>query len=322
MIGLVMALMGTAWRYLCLSLLLVALISLVISRHRRDKKVTVLWSIASIAFLTYVILGLALFFLQSKFLYYPVREVTCSPAGIGLAYEKIDLQTEDNLKITAWFVPAENAEYTILFCHGNAGNLSHRLDSINIFNELGLNCLIFDYRGYGGSQGRPSEKGTYLDVEAAWRWLTDKKNIPPGQIIIFGRSLGGSVAAYLAQGVQAKGLVLESCFTSFVDMGKKFYPYMPVRLFARFRYSTIDYIRRVRCPVMLIHSRDDEIIPFEFGQKLYDAANEPKEFVEIFGTHNEGFLLSGQTYEQAWSEWLIFLAGYEASAPPKLRRSM
>lgn len=314
--------MGTAWRYLCLSLLLVVLISLIISKYRRDKKVSIFWSIASIAFLTYVILGLALFFLQSKFLYYPVRELTCSPADIGLNFEKVMLKTEDDIKIEAWFIPAEGAEYTLLFCHGNAGNLSHRLDSINIFNELGLNCLIFDYRGYGNSQGKPSEQGTYLDAEAAWRWLIEKKNIPPEQIIIFGRSLGGSVAAYLAAEVQARGLVLESSFTSFVDMGRKFYPYMPVKLFAKFNYSTVDYLQKVRSPVLLIHSRDDEIVPFEFGLRLYEAANEPKEFVEIFGSHNDGFLFSGQTYKQAFSEWFVFLAGYEASVPPKLRRIM
>ena len=314
--------METALRFLFLFVPPVVVVLILLSRRRKVRKVSIFWSIVLIVFLAYSVLGWALYFLQPSFLYYPIREMAYSPGDIGLTFEKVVLHTEDDIKIAAWFIPAKAAAYTILFCHGNAGNLSHRLDSINIFNELGLNCLIFDYRGYGNSQGEPSEEGTYLDAEAAWRWLTEKKKIPPKQIIIFGRSLGGSIAANLAADVKPAGLVLESSFTSFIDMGKKFYPYMPVKLFAKFRYSTIDYVQKVRCPVMLIHSRNDEIVPFEFGLRLYEAANEPKEFVEIFGSHNDGFLFSGETYKEGWSEWLVFLAGYEAPAAPKLRRIM
>ena len=135
-------------------------------------------------------------------------------------------------------------------------------------------------------------------------WLTKKKGVPADRIIIFGWSLGGSIAAYLAGRVKAKGLVVESSFTSYRDIGSRFYPYMPVRWFARFNYPTIEYVRKVRCPVMIIHSRNDEMIPFEFGLQIYDAANEPKEFVEIFGGHNDGFLVSGDTHKKAWTKWL------------------
>jgi fermentation-respiration switch protein FrsA (DUF1100 family) len=181
------------------------------------------------------------------------------------------------------------------------------MESISFFHGLGLNCFIFDYRGYGDSQGKPSEAGTYLDAEAAYRWLTHQKKTPDENIIVFGRSLGGSIAAHLAGKVRAGALVVESTFTSYVDIGRKFYPYMPVRWFARFSYRTIDFIRDVHCPVMLIYSRDDEIVPFEFGRHLYEAANDPKEFVEIFGSHNDGFLVSGDIYTQAWAKWLKFL---------------
>jgi len=204
-----------------------------------------------------------------------------------------------------------NSEFTVLFCHGNGGNMCHRLDSINIFYNLGLNCFIFDYRGYGNSQGKTSEEGTYLDVGAAYKWLTEEKGISPEKIIVFGRSLGGSIAAELARKVEVRALVVESAFTSYVDIGKKFYPYMPVRWFARFDYKTIDYIKGVRCPVMIIHSRNDEIIPFEFGLELYEAANEPKEFIEIFGSHNDGFLVAGEIYKKAWIRWLKSLKEYE-----------
>jgi fermentation-respiration switch protein FrsA (DUF1100 family) len=278
------------------------------------------WSIILVVFVAYAILALALYFMQSVFLYSPVREVPYNPADIGLAFEKVVFETEDGLKLSAWFIPAEKAELTVLFCHGNGGNMTHRLDTINILNELGMNCFIFDYRGYGSSQGKPSERGTYLDVEAAYKWLTEEKKIPSQNIILFGRSLGGSIAAYLATKVEAKGLIVESSFTSYVDMGRKFYPYMPVRLAAMYSYKTIDYVRQVHRPIMIIHSRNDEVIPFEFGLRLYDVANEPKEFVEIFGTHNDGFLFSGETYRQAWSNWLEFLKEYKPATKPVLRR--
>ncbi len=148
----------------------------------------------------------------------------------------------------------------------------------------------------------------------AYKWLTEEKKISPDDIIIFGRSLGGSIAAQLATKVKAGALIIESTFTSYIDIGKKFYPYMPVCWFARFSYRTIDYVKDVRCPVMFIHSRNDEIVPFEFGLELYEAANEPKEFVEIFGSHNDGFLISGEIYKKAWTKWLRFLKEYETQA--------
>ena len=190
--------------------------------------------------------------------------------------------------------------------------MMHRLDSINILYNLGLDCFIFDYHGYGSSEGKPSEEGTYLDVAAAYKWLTEKKRISPNNIILFGRSLGGSIAAQLATKVKAKALIIESTFTSYVDIGKRFYPYMPVRWFARFSYRTIDYVKNVHCPVMIIHSRNDEVVPFEFGLELYETANEPKEFVDIFGSHNDGFLVSGEIYKKAWIQWLKFLKEYKS----------
>ncbi len=264
----------------------------------------VLWTIGLIIIIAYSVVGWTLYFLQPRFLYAPVREITYKPADINLAYEKLALKTEDGLKIAAWYIPASNAKYTILFCHGNAGNKTHQLDSINLFNEMGLNCLIFDYRGYGDSQGKPTEAGTYMDAAAAWRWLTEKKHIPPQRIIIFGRSLGGSIAAHLATRVTPHALVLESAFTSYEQIGKKFYPYMPVGMFAKFNYNTLDYVKRVRCPILFIHSRNDEIIPFEFALRLYAAASEPKQLLEITGSHNDGFLFSGAVYTNGWKEWL------------------
>ncbi|MBE0535473.1 MAG: alpha/beta hydrolase [Phycisphaerae bacterium] len=281
----------------------------------------VVWTILLIVIIAYSIVGWTLFFLQPRFLYAPIREITYTPADINLAYEKLALKTEDGLKIAAWYIPAENAKYTVLFCHGNAGNMTHRLDSINIFNEMGLNCLLFDYRGYGDSQGKPTEAGTYMDAAAAWKWLTEKKQIPSNRIIIFGRSLGGSIAAHLAARVNPRALVLESTFTSYEQIGKKFYPYMPVHLFAKFHYNTLEYVKNVRCPILFIHSRNDEIVPFEFSLRLYAAAAEPKRFLEITGSHNDGFLFSGAVYTDGWKDWLHAISEHHAEHAGRQRIS-
>jgi len=277
-------------------------------------------SIITILIAVYLVLGLVLYFMQPSFTFQPTRELLYNPGDIGLEYEKVQLKTPDNLILSAWYIPAKKGEFTILFCHGNGGNMAHRLDSINIFNEIGLNCFIFDYRGYGNSQGKSTEEGLYTDAQAAYDWLVKEKKISPENIIFFGHSIGGSVAAHLAGNVKVKGLILESCFTSYADIGRKFYPYMPVKLFARYNFNTFEYVKKVKCPILVIHSRSDEIIPFEFGLRLYEqAANEPKEFLEIFGSHNDGFLHTGQVYRDGIRKWLESIKNYQQQTAAKIK---
>jgi len=266
--------------------------------------------IAGVLFGCYCCLAVILFYMQPTFLYKPVRDIPYSPAELDLAFDEINFTSGDGVELTAWYVGADGSKPTVLFCHGNGGNMMHRLDSINIFNSLGLNCFIFDYRGYGKSKGLPTEEGTYQDALAAYKWLTKERKVFAENIIIFGRSLGGSIAAQLASIVEARSLVIESSFTSYADIGKSFYPYMPVRHFARFEYNTIDYIKKTDCPVLIVHSRNDNVVPFKFGLELYEAADEPKKFVEIFGSHNDGFLVSSEIYKKAWKDWLNFLERY------------
>jgi len=281
---------------------------------------TFLWIIAVVS-AAYSVFGLVLYFMQSTLLYSPVRAIQYTPGGLGLDFEDITFKSKDGLRLSGWYVPAKNSDFTVLFCHGNGGNMTYNLDGVNLFYDMGLSCFIFDYRGYGSSEGTPGEEGTYLDGMAAYKWLTEEKKIPASNIIIFGRSLGGSIAAYLASRVECVSLVIESGFTSYADIGKKFYPYLPVRMFAKFNYSTVDYAKKVHCPLMIIHSREDDIVPFELGQKLYKAANEPKKFVEIFGGHNDGFLLSAEIYNEAWAEWLKFVGGQKSKATqPRISR--
>ncbi len=279
-----------------------------------------LLSILRIALAVYLGLGLILYLMQSKFTFQPTRQLLYNPGDIGLEYEKVQLKTPDNLLLSAWYIPAKNAEFTILFCHGNAGNMMHRLDTLNIFYEMGVNCLIFDYRGYGNSQGKPTEEGVYTDAQTAYDWLINEKKISPENIILFGRSIGGSVAAHLANNVKVKGLILESCFTSYADIGRKFYPYMPVKLVAKYSFNTFEYVKKLECPILVIHSRGDEIIPFELGLRLYEqAANEPKEFLEIFGNHNEGFLHTGQAYRDGLKKWLESVKNYQQQMSAKIK---
>ncbi len=239
---------------------------------------------------------------------------------MGLTYENLTLVTKDKVNIQAWYIPAQNATKTVLFCHGNGGNISHRLDTVNILNELNVNCLLFDYRGYGQSDGKPSERGTYRDAMAAWKWLTEEKGLPPDDIVIFGRSLGASIAARLAKKVNPASVVLESAFTSYEKIAKKFYPYMPVHWFASFKYNTLEHVKHIKSPVLVIHSKNDETVPFEFGKQLFDAASQPKDFVEIAGCHNDGFLFSGDLYKNRWAHWLSFIQDREKTERPRLMR--
>jgi fermentation-respiration switch protein FrsA (DUF1100 family) len=247
----------------------------------------------------YAVLGLLLFLFQSHLLYFPnvpSRTIFATPKAIGLGYERVRFLTGDGIRLDGWFVPARKARGVVLFFHGNAGNISHRLDSLRIFNGLGLSTLIFDYRGYGRSEGAPSEEGTYRDAKAAWRYLTDARKVARERIVFFGRSLGGAVAAHLANQQSPRALILESVFTSVPDIAAQHYRIFPVRWLSRFGYETRKFIRTVRCPVLIVHSRDDEIIPVRHGRELLDAANLPKRFLGLRGGHNDGFLVSGRSY--------------------------
>jgi len=225
-----------------------------------------------------------------------VEGITDTPDNIGLEYENVLLKTADGLSINGWYVPADDERAVVLFCHGNGGNMSNRLETLRILNRLGLSTFIFDYRGYGDSEGKPSEKGTYRDTEAAWRWIKERRSVAAGDIIVMGRSLGGPVAAWIARKYPPKALILESTFTNIHDMGKKLFPWLPIRLMSRFRYAAEKYVHDIHCPVLVIHSPVDDLVPYELGRKLYDAVNDPKEFLEIDGAHNDGFLMTGEPY--------------------------
>ncbi len=257
--------------------------------------------------LAYAALLIVVYLFQSRLLFFPTQEMVASPSDIGLGYESVNFVTEDGVSLSGWYVPSENAKAVVLFFHGNAGNISHRLDTLSLFNKLQLTTFIFDYRGFGDSEGKISEYGSYLDAAAALNYLIAVRQISTHDIVYFGRSLGGAIATQLASRTMPKALIVEASFSSVPNLAAEIYPFLPVRLLSRFDFDTERAIESVHCPLLIVHSRDDEIIPVKHGRAVYEAANQPKQFLEISGTHNGGFLESGEHYRNKVARFILGL---------------
>jgi len=250
--------------------------------------------------------GLMLLF-EKKLIYFPMAEHDVTPAQLGLAYEDVELRTEDAVRIRGWFLPVRGSRWSVLFCHGNGGNISHRLDRVLLMQQhLGVDMLLFDYRGYGTSEGSPDEEGTYRDARAAYRWLVARVG-DPGRIVVFGESLGAAVALQLALESEAHALVLESPFASIPEMAKAVYPFLPVWPLVRTRYDNLAKIGGLRMPLLVLHGDRDEIVPFAQGRRVFEAAPEPKSFFAIPGAHhNDTYAVGGEAY---WLTLRAFLDG-------------
>jgi uncharacterized protein len=247
--------------------------------------------------------------------YHPSKEWEMSAADLGRPCEDITLTAADGVRLSAWFFPAdENSprrNTAMLVCHGNGGNISHRLPLARAFLGMGLNVLLFDYRGYGHSEGRLSEEGTYLDAQAAYGWLRRRGF---SQIIALGESLGGGIASELALRESVAGLILSSTFTSIGDIGAEIFPWLPVRWFNTIHYNTLAKLPRIKVPVLIMHSREDEVIRFRHAERNFAAANEPKLFLETRGLHNETLDLDPAQYLGGVEKLLALI---EAAAPCK-----
>lgn len=252
---------------------------------------------------TLVVLMAVARFLLPSLAFHPTREITATPADAGLRYEDVALTADDGVRLHAWYVPAENARATLLFCHGNGGNLSWRVESLRIFHDLGLSSFVFDYRGYGRSEGSPSPEGIARDARAAWNWLQDR-GVASGDIVLFGRSLGGAVALELTRSVRPRVLILESTFAS--PFGVLHLDFMAPLLRAAVGdiWNSREAAERLTVPTLCIHSPDDGIVPFREGRRLYEAVAGEKAFVEIRGSHNGGFLRSREIYVPALDRFL------------------
>lgn len=246
----------------------------------------------------YMAFGLLICLMQAKLVFMPGRGCPCDPSHIGLAFEDCIFKSADGTELRGWFVPAQNPVCTILFCHGNAGCISNYLDTVEAFNSIGCDLFIFNYRGYGTSQyTAPTEEGVCMDAEAAWNYLTEGRGIPEGNILLVGRSLGAAVATELAVRRRPRAIVLESPFLSIPHMAAKLYPIYPSRFLARIKFDNLSKIPSVDCPTLIVHSPEDEIVPFSHGQALFRASgSSSKSFLTLAGPHNDCYFVSGDSY--------------------------
>ena len=238
---------------------------------------------------TCLLIVLMLRWFEHSQVYHPDRTLTATGAEVGRPFEDVRFKARDGVELNGWFFPAATnsirRRWVVLVCHGNAGNIGHRLDTCVALLATGVNVFLFDYRGYGRSEGRPSEEGTYRDAQAAYQWL-QQRQFSGTDIIAFGESLGGGIAAELALREKIGGLVLQSSFTSIPDVGAELFPWLPVRWLATIRYDTRRKLPRFHVPVMVMHSPADELVRFHHGQANFASANEPKIFWELRGDHN------------------------------------
>ena len=232
-------------------------------------------------------------YLETVGVFFPSRGMAVIPPMIGLPWEDVYFKTRDNVKLNGWLFRDPRAQSTILFAHGNAGNMSDRLFKVKFFFDLGLNVFIFDYRGYGKSEGKPSEAGIYLDGLAAYDYLQSQGQVNMENIIFYGASIGGAVIIDLATHRKAALLVIESSITNARDMAGIFYPFVP-HFFLSLKFDSLEKVRTLSAPKLFIHSPDDEVVPYWVGQKLFEAAAQPKEFLTVHGGHNDGSITVDQ----------------------------
>ena len=244
--------------------------------------------------------------------YHPWKEWEASPADLGRAFEDVFITTPDGVKLSAWFFPARDdsprKDRAILVCHGNSGNISHRLELCRLLLGTGTAALVFDYRGYGRSGGEPGEEGTYVDAQAVYHWLR-RRGFAARNIIAFGESLGGAVAAELALREPVGGLVLQSTFTSIADVGAELLWWLPVRWINTIKYNTLGKLPRVKVPVLVMHSRADALVRFHHAEKNFTAANGPKLFQETSGGHNYSVTLAPELCAAGLEKFLSMLEG-------------
>lgn len=268
---------------------------------------SIVWTVCCGVVLAYVALCVLLYLMQDGQVYVPSRTVDFNPGDTGLKFEDLYLSTSDGEKINAWYVPAGSAsnELTVLFCHGNGGDLGSRVEFVRALHDMGFSVMIFDYRGYGNSSGKASEEGTLIDARTALDYLIEKKDLKAKDLVFHGRSLGGAVAVALASQVEPAKLIVESSFTSAPDMAKKMFPYLPSRLLCRYKYDSKSIMGSIKCPVLITHSRADEMIPFSHSEELFRAATEPKQFLKIHGEHNTSGLEGEEEYRKAYLKFVL-----------------
>lgn len=256
------------------------------------------------ALFSVIIFRIFFLFLEQKSLYYPYKDVAETPENQGIAFEEVNFKTDDGELLNGWFIPARNAEVTVFYCHGNAGNISHRLHKVKFFHEMGVNFFIFDYRGYGKSSGRPAEKGLYKDAHAAYDYLAARSDVDKNKIVLYGKSLGGAVAADVCLHRNAHALILEGSLASVTLRAQQLYPFLPMKLLITQKYDTAAKLKNLRIPKLIAHGRQDEVIGFRHGEILCAAAAEPAQFLAFEGGHNDDVYVTSSAFEDVLRKFL------------------
>lgn len=255
--------------------------------------------------------------IESFFVFFPQTELELQPKDQGLEAQEVLVEVEEGVRVHGWYFPPPDAEAPVLlFCHGNAGNISHRLDNVRHLVRHGLGVMLFDYRGYGRSTGSPSEQGIYRDGRAVYEHLVREKGIPPERVVPFGRSLGAAVAVEAALRHPVRCVILESAFTSTKGMAREMGPFALFSFLAPAHYDNLGKVPRIDAPLLIIHGREDEIVPFHMGEALYQAATEPKSFLPLDRAgHNDTYVMGGERYFRV-------LAGFARNPEGGIREEM
>jgi len=249
----------------------------------------ILWRVVRLPVIVYMLVTVVMMIFEESLIFFPMRYPDGFWRTEGLPIEDAQFDASDATRLHGWYMPHNDPRAVVLFCHGNAGNVTHRIETLRaLHRRVGASVLIFDYRGYGKSEGKPNERGVLADARAARKWLAGREGIAESQVVLIGRSLGGAVAVDLAATDGAKALVLESTFTSIPDLAAHYYPWLPVRWLMRTRLDSASKIAAYHGPLLQTHGNADTTIPFEFGEQLFQAANEPKQFITLPGLdHND-----------------------------------
>lgn len=272
-------------------------------------------TLVTVAILVVAVIAALTFWLlasESRLLFYPARESAGTPSDWGWRFEDVALVAVDGVKLHGWWVPhapeRSDAGVTVLFLHGNAGNISHRREKLALYRDLGADVLIVDYRGYGRSGGQPGEDGFRRDAYAAYEHLTNVRGVAPRRVLVHGESIGAAVAARLAAEVPIGAVVLEAAFTSVPDVAAAMYPVLPVRWLVRNRFETLARIPNIRAPIFVLHSRGDEYFPIQHAERLAAAGGSRARLIELQGGHNDAFLVSAPIYRRALEEAIAAVA--------------
>ncbi len=243
----------------------------------------------------YVLFFLLVQIMETGMLYHPIRSYLTDGELSSRGIQRYRLKTPDGPEIDVWYCSGDSL--TLLLCHGNAGSNDDRLEQVLRLNAMGHGVVLFDYRGYGVSSGHPTEKGLYRDAHAVYDWMIAKQHIKESRIVVYGTSLGAAVAAELACQTNPRSLILETAMTSKLEIARDIMPFFPAFLFTWDQFETVRYLNKVHVPVLITHGTADEVIPYSHGERLFQAAREPKFFLSVPGAHhNDIWIVGGNPY--------------------------